>query len=71
MRTLVDIPEEDIELLNNVVRKLEISRAEFIRRAISSSLTPHREKMTNEAFGSWANLAEDGITYQERLRAEW
>jgi hypothetical protein len=71
MRTLIDIPEEDLKLLNNVVRKLEISRAEFIRRAINSSLAPHRGRMNHEAFGAWAALAEDGLAYQERMRAEW
>jgi metal-responsive CopG/Arc/MetJ family transcriptional regulator len=71
MRTLIDIPENDLKLLNKVVRKLEISRTEFIRRAIHSSLAPHRGKMSHESFGAWATFAEDGLAYQERIRSEW
>ena len=71
MRTLVDIPEEDLKLLKIVTKKLSISRAEFVRRAIAASLAPHRRKMDHNAFGLWAGHAEDGLQYQERMRAEW
>jgi len=71
MRTLVDIPEEDLDLLNGVVKTLAISRAEFVRRAISKSLEPHRQSQKQEAFGLWANRPVDGLKYQERMRAEW
>ena len=71
MRTLVDIPEEDLKLLNVVTRKLSISRAEFVRRAIAASLAPHRRKMQHAAFGLWNEQAQDGIAYQERIRSEW
>jgi len=71
MRTLVDIPDEDLKLLNQVVKKLTISRAEFVRQAVAASLAPHRQKMNHAAFGAWSGFAEDGLAYQERLRAEW
>lgn len=71
MRTLVDIPDEDIKLISKVVKKRSISRAEFVRRAIDAALAPYRKKMEHKAFGLWADLAEDGLEYQERLRSEW
>ena len=71
MRTLIDIPQEDLELLNQVARKLSVSRAELVRRAVAASLAPHREKMDHSAFGAWREFAEDGLAYQERMRAEW
>jgi metal-responsive CopG/Arc/MetJ family transcriptional regulator len=71
MRTLIDIPEEDLRLLNQVVKKLTISRAEFVRRAVATSLAPHRRKMNHAAFGAWSGFPEDGLAYQERMRAEW
>ena len=71
MRTLIDIPDEDLKLLNQVAKKLSISRAEFVRRSVAASLVPHREKMNHAAFGAWADFAEDGLAYQERMRAEW
>ena len=71
MRALVDIPDQDFTLLQNVVKRLDISRAEFIRRAIDVSLAPYRESMTHEAFGLWASHPEDGLAYQEKVREEW
>jgi len=71
MRILVDVPEPDLDLLDRISKRLAISRAELIRRAIHASLTPYRERMDNTAYGIWAAHPEDGLDYQERLRAEW
>jgi metal-responsive CopG/Arc/MetJ family transcriptional regulator len=71
MRTLIDIPDEDLKLLNQVSKKLSISRAEFVRRSVAASLAPHRQKMNHAAFGAWSGFPEDGLAYQERMRAEW
>jgi metal-responsive CopG/Arc/MetJ family transcriptional regulator len=75
MRTLVDIPDEDLELLNGVVKSLSISRAEFVRRAIAHSLATHRDaqikKAREAAFGLLAGSSVDGVEYQERIRQEW
>jgi len=71
MRTLVDIPAEDLDLVNGVVKKLDISRAEFVRRAIASYLEPHRVDPAAETFGIWRDRPVDGLEYQERMRGEW
>ena len=71
MRTLVDIPDEDLKLIAKVVKKRSISRAEFVRHAIDSALAPYRKKIEHGAFGLWAGRDEDGLDYQERLRSEW
>ncbi len=75
MRTLVDIPDEDLAIINSVVKAQSISRAEFIRRAIAQSLTAHRkiqiEKARDAAFGLLAGRSIDGMEYQERIRQEW
>jgi metal-responsive CopG/Arc/MetJ family transcriptional regulator len=71
MRTLVDIPAEDLDLVNGVAKKLDISRAEFVRRAISQYLRPHRTDPAEEAFGIWRDRPVDGLEYQERMREEW
>jgi len=71
MRTLVDIPAEELELFNGVAIKLDISRAEFVRRAISLYLAPHRADPAVEAFGIWRGRPVDGLEYQERMRGEW
>lgn len=71
MRILVDVPKSDLDLLDEVSKRREISRAEFVRQAIHVSLTPYRRKMNHAAFGAWSQMPEDGLAYQDRLRAEW
>lgn len=71
MRILVDVPNIDLELLDEVTKRRAVSRAEFIRQAIRTSLTPYRQKMNHAAFGAWSAMEEDGLAYQERLRGEW
>ena len=66
----MDIPERDRGALDALARKLGISRAELVRRAIELYL---RQKCNGreEAFGLWQDRAEDGVAYQDRLRREW
>ncbi len=73
MRTLVDIPEQDLESLNSISKSEKVSRAEVVRRAISNYLAQHKRKGSgiDEAFGLWAGKGEDGLAYQERIRSEW
>jgi metal-responsive CopG/Arc/MetJ family transcriptional regulator len=40
MRTLVDIPEEDLAKTKKITGEQGISRAEFVRRAVRKSLEP-------------------------------
>ena len=75
MRTLVDIPDDDIAIINAVTKAQSISRAEFIRRAIAQSLAAHRrtqkQKAREAAFGILAGRSIDGMVFQERIREEW
>lgn len=71
MRILVDVPEQDLKLLDKVTKQEKISRAEFVRTAIANSLAPYRGKMDDSAFGLWRYKGEDGVAYQQRMRAEW
>jgi hypothetical protein len=71
MRTLVDIPEEELTLLNRLSKAQNTSRAELVRQAITLFLQPHKETRPLPGFGAWKDHPEDGLAYQERLRAEW
>lgn len=71
MRTLIDIPDEDLNVLNGVAKKLAISRAEFVRQAIAKSLEPHRTTLGLPAFGLWSKHPVDGVEYQRKMRGEW
>jgi metal-responsive CopG/Arc/MetJ family transcriptional regulator len=71
MRIFVDVPDPDLELLDVLIKKRAISRSEFIRQAITTSLLPYRRKMNHSAFGAWSGVAEDGLAFQEKMRDEW
>jgi Ribbon-helix-helix protein, copG family. len=70
MRTLVDIPEGELEQLTVLSRTRKVSRAELIRQAVSGFLSENKAGMEN-SFGLWKKRAVDGVEYQERLRNEW
>ena len=71
MRTLVDIPEDDIEMLNELSAARRVSRSELVRSAITLYLRTNGSDLTDNAFGLWAARKEDGLAYQKRLRSEW
>lgn len=77
MRTIVDIPEDKIRLLDSWCKAEDISRAEAIRRAVDAfvkDIRKTRQKITiADAFGVWASRDDigDGLVYQEKLRSEW
>ena len=73
MRTLIDIPEQQIEELRSLCQRDGISRAELIRRAIAEYISQYRAK-GNDAFGLWQQTGqeiEDGLEYQQQMRNEW
>ncbi|HXE08178.1 MAG TPA: ribbon-helix-helix protein, CopG family [Acidobacteriaceae bacterium] len=70
MRTLVDLPDNDLEELNELSRSRKTSRAQLIRLAVKGFLAQNRPGF-DEAFGMWKDRSEDGVAYQERLRSEW
>jgi metal-responsive CopG/Arc/MetJ family transcriptional regulator len=70
MRTLVDIPDRQIEELTRISKAERVSRAEIIRQAVAAFIEMKKPD-TVEAFGLWKECGTDGLTYQERLRSEW
>jgi hypothetical protein len=70
MRTLVDLPEGDLEQLNVLSRARRVSRAELIRQAVAGYLEQNKAGL-EDSFGLWKKKAVDGVKYQERLRGEW
>jgi hypothetical protein len=76
MRTIVDLPPEQIEALDGYRKSEGISRAEAVRRAVASFLPPKQAKRLDfrkdPAFGSSKNARkEDSVEFVRRLRAEW
>ena len=70
MRLLVDLPESDLAHLNDLSRARNTSRAQLIRTAVSEFLAQNKASL-HESFGLWKDRAEDGLSYERRLRSEW
>ena len=66
MRTLVDIPEDELEELNSLSRSRKVSRAELIRQAVAGFLAENRSGI-EDSFGIWKQRDVDGVEYQEKL----
>lgn len=73
MRTIIELPEEQLVALDAWRRARGISRAEAVRRAVAHLLEGEAEARTavDAAFGLWRGRGLDGLEEQERLRAEW
>ncbi|RMF44014.1 MAG: CopG family transcriptional regulator [Deltaproteobacteria bacterium] len=71
MRTIVDLPEQQIERLREMGDRQGLSRAELVRRAVAEYLTRHQGEGCEEAFGLWKRRKVDGLAYQDQLREEW
>lgn len=69
MRTIIDIPGDQLESLDALCGREEISRAEAIRRAVAAYL--RQESPAASAFGLWRGTRGSGLAYQEARRKEW
>jgi hypothetical protein len=71
MRTIVELPEEQLQALDAWCAGEGVSRAEGVRRAVSHYLVRERPSARDEAFGLWRGRRMDGLSYQRKLRGEW
>jgi predicted transcriptional regulator len=73
MRTLVDIPDEDVRELDAIARKAGKSRAAVLREAISNYLARDARQGFEKYFGLWERHGShvDGLDYERKLRDEW
>ncbi|HYN06677.1 MAG TPA: ribbon-helix-helix protein, CopG family [Vicinamibacterales bacterium] len=71
MRTIIELPQAQVDALDLMCRREGISRAEAIRRAIARHVREERRSADDPAFGLWRAHPVDGLAYQQRLRDEW
>jgi len=71
MRTIIDLPSEQLDALNALCRREGISRAEAIRRAVAAHVPPAETGEVERAFGLWRGRGVDGLAYEQGLRGEW
>ena len=71
VRTLIDIPEEELDQLTRLSKTRKVSRAHLVRCAVSEYLKREKQDTLDAAFGMWADRGIDGLEYQLRIRSEW
>ena len=73
MRTLIDLPQADLDRLTAMSKAQKVSRAELVRRAVAGFLAEDQAKKPgfDASFGVWKDRAVDGVRYQQQLRDEW
>ena len=71
MRTIIELPGDQLEALADLCRSEGISRAEAIRQAVAHYMRGRRGKGVTVAFGLWRDRALDSLDYERQLRTEW
>lgn len=71
MRTIVDLPENQVRELAELCKVQQISRAEAIRRALAQMLSQKQTTGRESAFGAWKSRKMDSRKFVENLRQEW
>ncbi len=77
MRTIIDLPDEQIEALRRYCERERVSRAEAVRRAVDGLVNERVtrrvewEAAVRDSFGIWKDRGVDTDTYLAELRAEW
>ena len=71
MRTIIELPEDQLANLDAHCRRENVSRAEAIRRAIATMLANRSKADAAGAFGLWRDMGADAQAELERLRDEW
>ena len=71
MRTIIDLPDEQVQALAAWCERENISRAEAIRRALAGMLAAEKKGGRDTAFGSWKTRTRDSRQLVDALRREW
>lgn len=71
MRTIVDLPPDQVTALAEFCQSFGISRAEAVRRALAKMLEGRRDAGREKAFGAWKRKKLRSTDYVRRIRDEW
>lgn len=75
MRTIIDLPDDQIEGLEEFCARQHISRAAAVRLAVKELLEKQEQdehdRVVDAAFGSWASMGVSTDDYLAEIRKEW
>ena len=70
MRTIVDIPENQLTALGAWCEREKISRAEAVRRALDAVLSKKQAEQNANSFGAW-KPRKNNRNLVGAMRGEW
>ena len=73
MRTLVDLPDRDVERLDALAREKKVSRAALIRQAVERHLDDNEDNAwIHRGAGLWKHRTDigDAVEYQRAMRED-
>jgi metal-responsive CopG/Arc/MetJ family transcriptional regulator len=71
MRTIVDLPKEQLGALARLCEQHKISRAEAVRRAVDRLIKESAPEQKDFGFGIWKHKRITSRKFVEKLRSEW
>ena len=71
MRTIIDLPDRNLDALDRLARRRQSSRAAVVRQAVDEFLARTMAEDVDQAFGIWRDRPVNALAHQRRLRGEW
>jgi metal-responsive CopG/Arc/MetJ family transcriptional regulator len=77
VRTIIDLPDDQLRKLSDYCQREHVSRAEAIRRAVDKFTSDpavnnaEREAAIWRTFGAWKHLGVTTDEYLAEIRSEW
>ncbi len=73
MRTIIDLPEDDIKHLDIIAKHMDVSRTELVRRSVAEYLAKtEAEPIKHDIFGKLESAFKgDSLEVERKWRAEW
>ena len=71
MRTIIDLPDDQLEALGEICAQKKVSRAAVIRQAVAGYIQQSKANKSENAFGLWKKKNINALKYEDKLRAEW
>lgn len=71
MRTIVDLPKEQLGALARLCEEQKISRAEAVRRAVDRLIKDNVPDQKDFGFGMWKHKRITSRKFVEKIRSEW
>ena len=71
MRTIIDLPDDQLEALGEICAQKKVSRAAVIRQAVAGYIQQSKADKSENAFGLWKKKNINALKHEDKIRAEW